>query len=500
METIASVTAGARSDALVFFGATGDLAYKKIFPALQALARRGKLDFPVVGVAKSWWTRDQLIARARASVREHGGSGEDKEAFAALVARLRYVDGDYNDASTFAQLRSELKGCARPAHYLAIPPSMFPIVIRRLGRVGLRSATRGSSSRSRSGATWRLPRRSTRSSTVCSPRNRSSGSITTSARKPFRTCCISASPTRFSSRCGTATTSRTCRSRWPSVRREGPREVLRRDGRDPGRHPEPPAPDRELPGHGGAVVDYPEAIRDEQAKVLRTVRPMDAQHIIRGQFRGYRDEPGVAKDSQVATYAALRLHVDSWRWAGVPFYVRAGKSLKDDVTEVFVELKKPPQVVFSEATPVVGNYVRFRLGPQVAIALGARVKRPGEGMTGRPVELSVVEQPAAGIPVITSVCSATRSRETPRCSPGRTLLKQPGRSSIRSCRIPARCSSTSPGHGDQLKPTDSWLTSEAGTPHPETNAVNGHRSACSSPASAIRSPTIVKTKPPMPRM
>jgi glucose-6-phosphate 1-dehydrogenase len=143
---------------------------------------------------------------------------------------------------------------------------------------------------------------------------------------------------------------------------------------------------------------YPDAIRDEQAKVLRTIRPMDAQHIIRGQFLGYRDEPGVAKDSPVSTYAALRLNVDSWRWSGVPFYVRAGKNLKATVTEVFVELKNSPQVVFREATPVVGNYVRFRLGPQVAIALGARVKRTGEGMTGRPVELSVVEQPAAGIP------------------------------------------------------------------------------------------------------
>jgi glucose-6-phosphate 1-dehydrogenase len=138
---------------------------------------------------------------------------------------------------------------------------------------------------------------------------------------------------------------------------------------------------------------YAEAIRDEQAKVLRTVRPMNAANIIRGQFRGYRDEPGVAKNSPVSTYAALRLDVDSWRWAGVPFYVRAGKNLAMTATEVFVEFKLPPQVVFAEAPPSVGNYVRFRLGPQVSIALGARAKRPGEGMAGRPVELSVIEQP-----------------------------------------------------------------------------------------------------------
>jgi glucose-6-phosphate 1-dehydrogenase len=143
---------------------------------------------------------------------------------------------------------------------------------------------------------------------------------------------------------------------------------------------------------------YAEAIRDEQAKVLRTVRPMDAGQIVRGQFRGYRDEPGVSKDSPVATYAALRLNVDSWRWAGVPFYVRAGKRLKMTVTEVFAELKHPPQVVFKEVEPPVGNYIRFRLGPDVSIALGARAKRPGEGMAGRPVELSIVDQPAGAGP------------------------------------------------------------------------------------------------------
>jgi glucose-6-phosphate 1-dehydrogenase len=139
---------------------------------------------------------------------------------------------------------------------------------------------------------------------------------------------------------------------------------------------------------------YAEAIRDEQAKVLRNIRPLGASDVIRGQFRGYRDEPGVARDSAVGTFGAVRLSVDSWRWQGVPFYIRAGKCLKTTTTEVFVEFKLPPQVVFSEATPSIGNYVRFRLAPHVAIALGARAKRPGEGMGGRPVELSVVEEPA----------------------------------------------------------------------------------------------------------
>jgi glucose-6-phosphate 1-dehydrogenase len=137
---------------------------------------------------------------------------------------------------------------------------------------------------------------------------------------------------------------------------------------------------------------YHEAIRDEQAKVLRNVRPLNTDNMVRGQFRGYRDEPGVSKDSYMATYAALRLYIDSWRWQGVPFYVRAGKSLQMTVTEITVELKVPPQVVFSEATPSVGNYVRFRLSPQVQIAIGARAKRPGEGMAGEPLELSVVDR------------------------------------------------------------------------------------------------------------
>ena len=139
---------------------------------------------------------------------------------------------------------------------------------------------------------------------------------------------------------------------------------------------------------------YHEAIRDEQAKVLRNVRPLSVEQMVRGQFRGYRDEPGVAKDSYMGTYAALQLFIDSWRWEGVPFFVRAGKSLKMTCTEVIIELKNPPQVVFKEPTPSMGNYVRFRLSPQVTIAIGARAKRPGEGMAGKPTELSVVEQPS----------------------------------------------------------------------------------------------------------
>lgn len=383
------------ADAFVFFGATGDLARKQIFPALQELTRQGRLDMPVIGVAKSNWTVEQLRQRARESLEEHGGV--DEEAFAELSKRLAYIDGDYTKTETFERLKSLLGEAHHPVHYLAIPPSMFPVVVKALKETGCNRGARV---------------------IVEKPFGRdrvSARALNRVLHGAFREEAIF----RIDHYLGKEPVQNLMYFRFANSFLE---PIWNRDHiakvqitmaesfgvKDRGRFYDEVGAVRDVvQNHMLQVLsllamDPPvdadaTAQRDEKLRLLRAIRTLEPDNLVRGQFAGYHDVEGVAPDSTVETYAALRLDIDTWRWAGVPFYIRAGKRLPVTCCEVQVELKQPPKSVFGIPNGKA-NYTRFRLSPEVQIAIGAHTKKPGEQMAGEDVELIAHDDPGEDTP------------------------------------------------------------------------------------------------------
>jgi glucose-6-phosphate 1-dehydrogenase len=372
------------SDALVVFGASGDLAAKQIFPALQALARRGNLAVPVVGVARSEWTLEQFRSVARDSLARHGGV--DEAGFAPLAARLSYVSGDYRDPGTFARLGRALAGAARPLHYLAIPPSLFETVVGGLANAGCANNARivvekpfGRDLASARELNARLSRFFPESAIFRIDHYLGKEPVQNLVYFRFGNTFLEPIWNRHYVRRVQITMAESfgVQGRGRFYEEAGAiRDVVQNHLLQVAALLAMEAP----VGHDA------EGLRDAKTQAFRAMRPLTPSETVRGQFQGYRSEEGVDPGSDVETFAALRLHFDSWRWAGVPFYIRAGKCLAVTATEVLVELKPPPHVLFGDHS-AAPNYFRFRLSPHVVLALGARAKRPGEAMVGEAVQL-----------------------------------------------------------------------------------------------------------------
>ena len=381
-----------QSDAFVFYGATGDLAYKKIFPALLAMVKHGHLDVPVIGVANAGWTLDQLRARARDSIVDHHVF--DESAFGRLSGLLRYVDGDYSDPATFDAMCAALGGARRAAHYLAIPPALFGTVVRQLGRLGCGQGGRVIVEKP-FGTDLASARELNRILHSVFPESAIFRIDHYLGKRPVNNLVVFRFANAF------------MEPVWNRHYIDSIQITMAEDFGVQGRgafYDQTGAIRDVIQNHLFQILSHlameppartdGESVRDERVKVLKAIPPIESTDVVRGQFRGYRDEKGVAPESMVETFAAVRLTIDSWRWKGVPFYIRAGKHLPATCTEVLGRFRKPPTTLPDDA--LTRNYLRFRVSPEMTIAVGATVMAAGEGMKREQVEMVATHHPAHG--------------------------------------------------------------------------------------------------------